>query len=71
MIEETEPIQIQRTLRRAGGSVSKTAALLGISRKTQWKKMKAARHQWQHQGTERHQRDLNACDSSSGRIRIG
>jgi transcriptional regulator with PAS, ATPase and Fis domain len=36
MIEETEPIQIQRTLRRAGGSVSKTAALLGISRKTQW-----------------------------------
>lgn len=31
---------IQRALSRAGGSVSKTADLLGNSRKTLWKKMK-------------------------------
>lgn len=39
-IEETERIHIQRALSRAGGSVSKTADLLGISRKTLWEKMK-------------------------------
>jgi DNA-binding NtrC family response regulator len=40
MVEETERIHIQRALSRAGGSVSKTADLLGISRKTLWEKMK-------------------------------
>ncbi|MET3375454.1 DNA-binding NtrC family response regulator [Variovorax boronicumulans] len=40
MIEETERLHIQRALERTGGSVSKTAELLGISRKTLWEKMK-------------------------------
>jgi DNA-binding NtrC family response regulator len=40
MIEETERVHIQRALGRASGSVSKTADLLGISRKTLWEKMK-------------------------------
>ena len=43
MIEETERIHIQRALGRASGSVSKTADLLGISRKTLWEKMKRLR----------------------------
>lgn len=40
MVEETERLHIQRALERTGGSVSKTAELLGISRKTLWEKMK-------------------------------
>ena len=40
MIEKTERVHIQRALSRASGSVSKTADLLGISRKTLWEKMK-------------------------------
>ena len=40
MIEETERLHIQRAIGRASGSVSKTAELLGISRKTLWEKMK-------------------------------
>jgi DNA-binding NtrC family response regulator len=40
MVEETERKHIQRALRRCEGSVSKTADLLGISRKTLWEKMK-------------------------------
>jgi transcriptional regulator with PAS, ATPase and Fis domain len=37
MIEETEErTHIRRALSRAGGSVSRTADLLGISRKTLW-----------------------------------
>ncbi|MDL2336484.1 MAG: sigma-54 dependent transcriptional regulator [Pseudomonadota bacterium] len=40
MIEETERVHIQRALGRTSGSVSKTADLLGISRKTLWEKMK-------------------------------
>jgi DNA-binding NtrC family response regulator len=40
MVEETESKHIQRALRRCEGSVSKTADLLGISRKTLWEKMK-------------------------------
>ena len=43
MIEETERVHIQRALGRASGSVSKTADLLGISRKTLWEKMKRLR----------------------------
>ena len=43
MIEDTERIHIQRALGRANGSVSKTAELLGISRKTLWEKMKRLR----------------------------
>ena len=43
MIEETERVHIQRALGRASGSVSKTAILLGISRKTLWEKMKRLR----------------------------
>lgn len=40
MVEEAERRHIQRALERAGGSVSGTAELLGISRKTLWEKMK-------------------------------
>ena len=40
MIEETERQHIQRALARTDGSVSKTAELLGISRKTLWEKLK-------------------------------
>lgn len=40
MIEETERLHILRALEHEGGSVSKTAAILGISRKTLWEKMK-------------------------------
>ena len=40
MVEETERKHIQRALKRCEGSVSKTADLLGISRKTLWEKMK-------------------------------
>lgn len=40
MIEETERVHIHRALNRADGSVSKTADLLGISRKTLWEKMR-------------------------------
>ena len=43
MIEETERVHIQRALGRTSGSVSKTADLLGISRKTLWEKMKRLR----------------------------
>ena len=43
MIEEAERLHIQRALGRASGSVSKTADLLGISRKTLWEKMKRLR----------------------------
>jgi DNA-binding NtrC family response regulator len=43
MIEATERVHIQRALGRACGSVSKTADLLGISRKTLWEKMKRLR----------------------------
>jgi DNA-binding NtrC family response regulator len=40
MIEETERVHIRKALTRCEGSVSKTAELLGISRKTLWEKMK-------------------------------
>lgn len=40
MVEDTERSHIRRALLVAGGSVSKTAELLGISRKTLWEKMK-------------------------------
>lgn len=40
MIEEAERLHIRRALDRSGKSVSKTAELLGISRKTLWEKMK-------------------------------
>ena len=43
MIEDTERLQIQRTLGRTRGSVSKPADLLGISRKPLWEKMKRLR----------------------------
>ena len=43
MIEGAERSHIERALSRAGGSVSKTADLLGISRKTLWEKMKKLR----------------------------
>ena len=43
MIEETERAHIRRALGRTSGSVSKTADLLGISRKTLWEKMKRLR----------------------------
>ena len=39
MIEETERVHIQRSLGRTSSSVTKTADLLGISRKTLWEKM--------------------------------
>ena len=40
MVEDVERRHIRSALARAGGSVSKTADLLGISRKTLWEKMK-------------------------------
>lgn len=40
LIAETERAHIRRAMDRAGGSVAKTAELLGISRKTLWEKMK-------------------------------
>ena len=42
-VDETERLHIQRALQRTGSSVSKTAELLGISRKTLWEKMKKLR----------------------------
>jgi DNA-binding NtrC family response regulator len=39
-IEETERVQIRRALERCGRSVTRSADLLGISRKTLWEKMK-------------------------------
>jgi DNA-binding NtrC family response regulator len=39
-VEETERVHIRRALGRANGSVTRTAELLGISRKTLWEKMK-------------------------------
>jgi DNA-binding NtrC family response regulator len=40
MVEEAERKHIRKALNRCEGSVSKTADLLGISRKTLWEKMK-------------------------------
>lgn len=40
MIEEAERVHIRKALNRCEGSVTKTAELLGISRKTLWEKMK-------------------------------
>lgn len=40
MVEDAERKHIRRALHRCDGSVSKTAELLGISRKTLWEKMK-------------------------------
>ncbi|MFN3862373.1 MAG: sigma-54-dependent transcriptional regulator [Roseateles sp.] len=40
MVEEAERQHIRRALERAGRSISATAELLGISRKTLWEKMK-------------------------------
>lgn len=40
MVEEAERLHIRRALDRSRKSVSKTAELLGISRKTLWEKMK-------------------------------
>lgn len=40
MVEEAERAHIRRALDRSGRSISKTAELLGISRKTLWEKMK-------------------------------
>lgn len=40
MVEDAERLHIRRALARAEGSISKTAELLGISRKTLWEKMK-------------------------------
>ena len=40
IVEDTERSHIRRALVLTGGSVSKTAELLGISRKTLWEKMK-------------------------------
>jgi DNA-binding NtrC family response regulator len=40
MVEEAERVHIRRALERSGRSISKTAELLGISRKTLWEKMK-------------------------------
>ncbi len=40
MIEEAERTHIRRALDRTGRSISTTADLLGISRKTLWEKMK-------------------------------
>ncbi len=39
-LKRTEKVMIERALRAAGGSVTKAAALLGISRKNLWEKMK-------------------------------
>jgi transcriptional regulator of acetoin/glycerol metabolism len=43
MIEETERAHIRRARGRTSGSVSKTAQLLGISRRTLWEEMKRPR----------------------------
>ncbi len=40
MVEEAERVHIRRALTRCQGSVTKTAVLLGVSRKTLWEKMK-------------------------------
>ena len=40
MVEDAERSHIRRALSQTGGSVGKTADLLGISRKTLWEKMK-------------------------------
>jgi DNA-binding NtrC family response regulator len=40
MVEDVERRHIGSALKRTGGSVMKTAELLGISRKTLWEKMK-------------------------------
>jgi len=40
MVEDAERLHIRRALGHTGGSVMKTAELLGISRKTLWEKMK-------------------------------
>jgi DNA-binding NtrC family response regulator len=40
MVEDAERLHIRRALGLANGSVSRTAELLGISRKTLWEKMK-------------------------------
>lgn len=40
MVEEAERVHIRKALNRCEGSVTKTAELLGISRKTLWEKMK-------------------------------
>ncbi len=40
VVEETERSHIRRALDRSGNSVTRTASLLGISRKTLWEKMK-------------------------------
>ncbi len=40
MVEDAERLHIRRALGHTGGSVTKTAELLGISRKTLWEKMK-------------------------------
>ena len=40
MVEEAERLHIRRGLAQTAGSVTKTAELLGISRKTLWEKMK-------------------------------
>jgi DNA-binding NtrC family response regulator len=40
MVEQAERMHIRRALDRSGRSISKTAELLGISRKTLWEKMK-------------------------------
>lgn len=40
MVEDAERKHIRRALRRCEGSVTRTAELLGISRKTLWEKMK-------------------------------
>ena len=39
-VEDAERLHIRRGLARTNGSVSRTAELLGISRKTLWEKMK-------------------------------
>ncbi|MEO8652772.1 MAG: sigma-54 dependent transcriptional regulator, partial [Ramlibacter sp.] len=40
MVEDAERVHIRRALERSGKSVTRTAELLGISRKTLWEKMK-------------------------------
>ena len=40
MVEDAERAHIRRALARCSGSVTKTAELLGVSRKTLWEKMK-------------------------------
>lgn len=43
IIEDAERVHIQRALAQASGSMSRAAALLGISRKTLWEKIKKLR----------------------------